>query len=72
MAVQVTYEQLQHFVALMVFLSFLCGVAGFLFVRTLIGAIAFLGGLLSKSARIDAARQRAAERAFFNNGGSHG
>lgn len=71
MAVQVTYEQLQHFVLLMVCVSFLCGVAGFLFARTLVGAIAFLGGLLGKSARIEAARQRAAEKAFFSSGGSH-
>jgi len=65
MAVQVTYEQLQHFVALMVFMSFLCGVAGFLFVRALVGAIAFLGALLGRRMRIEAARQRPAERAFF-------
>ncbi len=62
MAVQISYEQLQHFVVLMVLLSFLCGAVGVVVMRVFVSLVALLGQPLVRSQRIRMARERAAAR----------
>lgn len=62
MPVQISYEQLQHFVVLMVLLSFLCGALGVVVMRVLVSLLVVLGDALFRYQRIRQARKRAAAR----------